>query len=177
MTKQPEAILSPASHTLGHMISKQTVARFAIAIAIGLSLGGCLPIPHRHTTQAGAHFHVIDGAGHPLAGVTVNVYQGSIIGGRLRRLRSDETDSQGDVAFPRRRKWHYLLVLIPDAEAPSVFGWCAESNGFTTVGGQLHDAADQRIAVVMGSGASATDCPPVLDRYRLERSEVVAPSR
>jgi hypothetical protein len=148
--------------------------RIAITRVLSLTLilgaGACLPIPHRHTTEAGAHFQVVDSTGRPLAGVTVNAYEGNVMGRELRRLRSVATDWQGKATFPRRRTWHYFVFLVMDADAPSVFAWCAERDGLDAQVGALEDAADQTIKVPMAASSSPEYCPPVLDVDRVRRA-------
>ena len=145
----------------------------ALPFALMLGAGACLPIPHRHTTETGAHFQVVDSTGRPLAGVTVNAYEGNVMGRELRRLRSVATDWQGKAQFPRRRTWHYFVFLVMDADAPSRFAWCAERDGLGTQVGALEDAADQTIKVPLAASASPEYCPPTLDVDRLRRGRVV----
>jgi hypothetical protein len=139
-----------------------------LLLPVALGAGACLPIPHQHTTEAGARFHVADSTGRALTGVTLNAYAGNVMGRELRRLRSVTTDPQGNAAFPRRRRWEYFIfLLVTDVEAPSVFAWCAEREGLATQVGRLEDAADQPIDVPMAASSSPDHCPPTLDVDRL----------
>ena len=149
----------------------------ALPFALILGASACLPIPHRHTTEAGAHFQIVDSTGRPLTGVTVNAYEGNVMGRELRRLRSVATDWQGKAEFPRRRTWHYFVFLAMDADAPSVFAWCVERDGLGAQFGALEDAANQTIRVPMAASSSPEYCPPTLDADRLRSVRLVPSGR
>jgi hypothetical protein len=131
-------------------------------------LSACLPIPHRHTVQAGGSFHVTDQRNRPLAGAMVYVYEGSIIGGSLGQQAEAKADSVGMATIPRERSWHLLLVFVPDAEAPSVFGWCAEAPGYAPLIGEMEDEAEHTLEVSLEPAVEESHCPPELDGYKLE---------
>jgi hypothetical protein len=37
--------------------------------------------------------------------------------------------ASGEATIARRRTWHFFMIFIPDAEAPSVYGWCVDAPG------------------------------------------------
>ena len=126
------------------------------------ALGACLPFPHRETRQFGAIFHVTDQAHQPIAGASVFVYEGSVISSALYKQARVTTDRGGEATILRRREWRMLIVLIPDAQAPSVYGWCAEASGYAPLSRRVEDAADLTIdAPLLPSGTEA-HCPPML---------------
>lgn len=145
-------------------------------LAAPLALAACFPIPHRHTMRAGARFHVTDQGGHPLSAASVSVYEGSIIGGTLRRVATVRTDTAGFAAIDRARSWHFIVILIPDAEAPSVFAWCVSSPGYAPLGRAMEDEDSQIIESPLLSDAASASCPARLDRYRLEQGQLAAPA-
>lgn len=145
-------------------------------LAGSLTLEACLPIPHRHTQRAGARFHVTDQTGRSVSTAVVNVYEGSIIGGTLKRIATARTDSSGIAIVERDRSWHLVMIFIPDAEAPSVFGWCVESPGFEPLGRPMEDEAHQALEARLQPTTTSTKCPERLERYKLEQGHLVEPA-
>jgi hypothetical protein len=141
-----------------------------------LGVVGCLPIPHLHRAEAAATIIVRDRAGRPRSDATVVVYAGNIVGGGVRRLALFPVDSLGTVRIRGRREWHLMFVLIPDAEAPNVFGWCAEAPGAGAAGGVLTDERRQDVTAVLPGGGSSESCPESLFYRELERRRLVAPA-
>jgi hypothetical protein len=150
---------------------------FSSALAMALvAVSGCLPIPHRHTRQAGARFRVTDQAGRAIAGAFVSTYTGSVIGGELQRQATAQSDAAGEVTISRRRTWHYIVLLIPDAEAGAVYGWCVSAPHHAALGRIVEDEDDQSISAPLMPGGAATGCPERLDRYMLEEGKIQAPA-
>ncbi len=141
------------------------------------ALSACLPIPHRHTQRAGARFHVTDENGTPIPSATVSVYGGNIIGGSIKRIATARTDSSGIATIHRDRSWHLIMILIPDAEAPSAFGWCAEAPGYAALGRVMEDNRRQELNVpLVRSKPDTNQCPERLDRYKLQQGQMVLPA-
>jgi len=147
------------------------------ALLLLLVTSGCLPIPHRHTRQAGARFVVTDSAHRVVRGAVVRAYEGSVIGGSLRQLDSAITDSTGRAELARRRIWHPIVILIPDAEAPSVYGWCVEAAGYAAAGHAMEDESHQTISASLRSSVQPSHCPETVDQDALQHGEVQADSR
>lgn len=143
--------------------------------ALLLAVSGCLPIPHRHVVQAGARYRIVDQSGHPIRDATVYAYEGNIIGSWLHRRDSVRTDAMGEAELRRRRKVHLFAVLIPDGEAPSVFGWCVAAPGFAPFGRPIEDGADERIDVTLLPDDGAPRCPRTIVRRDLEQGRIAEP--
>lgn len=168
-------VIQPHDNRLRESRISSPFARWPIGLVL-IACAGCLPIPHRHTEQPGARFHVTDEAHHGISGATVAVYEGSIIGGQVRRLVALQTDSSGYAALPRRRSWHLLLILIPDAEAPSVYGWCAGAAGHAPIARAMEDEPSQEITAPLPLSSLGGQCPAALDRRGLEHGKLVSPA-
>lgn len=151
--------------------------RAACAIALTLALTACLPIPHSHTTQAGAEIAVVDSAGRPLTGAVIHGYAGLIIGGTVYHVDQVPVDSVGKAILRKRNDFHPFLMLVPDGEAPYVFGWCAEAPGHVARGGVLEDEDRQHVTTSLSSSGSATTCPERLLFHELESGRLVTPRR
>ena len=139
-----------------------------------MAVTACFPLPHRHTKRAGARFTVTDRAGRPIPGAVIHVYAGNIIGGSVDRDTQVVADSAGKAAVRWKRDWHAFLLLIPDAEAPEVFGWCAEAPGRAAQGGALEDEAAQTVSVSLAVADATGQCATALDFYNLKQGQLVA---
>jgi hypothetical protein len=131
-------------------------------------ISACLPIPHRHTRNAGASFTVTNQRGQPIPNARVFTYDGVIINNLLRRRDSATTDAAGLAKFERQREWHMIILLIPDAEAPRVFGWCAEARGHRPLIRSMADENEQDVSAPLVPSGSAAHCPLELEQHKLE---------
>jgi hypothetical protein len=77
-------------------------------------------------------------------------------------------------SLPRRRSWHFLLVLIPDAEAPSLFAWCVDAPGFAPLGRMMEDRSSQVVDAPLIPSSTEATCPATLDSDALEQGTVRA---
>jgi len=155
---------------------KIQLIRALMAVAASLAVSACLPIPHRHTQRAGARFHVTDQSGHAIPAATVNVYQGSIIGGTLERVATVRTDSAGFATIAREQSLHLIMIFVPDAEAPSVFGWCVQSPGYASLGRPMEDERNQTLEAQLLPSTASASCPERLDRDKLEHGRFAKPA-
>lgn len=68
------------------------------------------------------------------------------------------------------------MIFIPDAEAPSVYGWCVDAPGFAPLGREMDDVAEQWIDAALVPASEPVQCPSGLDRDKLEQGKVQAPA-
>lgn len=105
----------------------------------------------------------------PIAGAVVHLYEGSILGGALWQRDSATTSAAGEATIARRRTWHLFVLLVPDAEAPSVFGWCVDAPGFAALGRVMEDLATQSIDAPLPPTSLPARCPARLDLGAIEQ--------
>jgi hypothetical protein len=86
-------------------------------------------------------------------------------------------DSAGKAILRKRRDFHPVLVLVPDGEAPYIFGWCAEAPGHVARGGVLEDEDEQQVTIALQPSGDATTCPERLLHHELESGRLVPPRR
>ena len=137
------------------------VAGWLLAVGSATALTGCLPIPHTHTKLPAASFLLRDARGSAIVGGRVLMYGGVIVGKHVDFTDSVATTERGVATFARRREWHPFYVLVPDGEAPWVWGWCAEAPTMDAVYGLLDQPPRDTIRVTLRAAAarSASHCP------------------
>jgi hypothetical protein len=132
-------------------------------------LAGCVPVPHVHTRTPGADIHITDSDKRPILGAVVHTYTGDVIGSALALTNSKAVDSLAHVTFAYQRQWHPVYGLIPDMEAPSLWGICVDHPDFAPVMRPLPDEKTQAIVIVMTPSVEKTACPPMLEYHRSPR--------
>lgn len=136
------------------------VARGLLAASAAM-LAACVPLPHTHTQEPAAAFSLRDSVGHIAIGGRVHLYAAIVLDQGVRFADSATVDDHGIAAFQRRREWHTFLFLVPDGEAPWVWGWCAEAPGMTAEFGRFDEPPDDTVRVRFRAAAnvSASHCP------------------
>ena len=137
------------------------VARRVLGVGIAAALTACLPIPHTHTKQPAAAFFLRDTVGKPAIGGRVRLYAGIIVGQHVQFADSATTNERGVATFEERSEWHWFVFLLPDGEAPWVWGWCAEVPGMAVEYGRLERPPSDTILVTLRAAHDTSNarCP------------------
>ena len=92
-----------------------------------LSMGGCVPVPHRQLEGPDLEVFLTDESGAPLANVTIGYVADSRSVACSDGLAA-QSDSMGLVRFKAPRRWALHVILVP---AHRIFEWslCAETGG------------------------------------------------
>lgn len=136
----------------------------ALLISIPVSLLACVPIPHHHIERPPLTFRVRDISGAPIPSARVILHTGNMVGEQVHRTEEFQTDATGTATIELQRELHWIFVAFPDAEAPNVWSWCVEAEGFIPQSGFLEsgDATN----VVLTLPPSPADASGVCDRSK-----------
>jgi hypothetical protein len=130
----------------------------ALAVAVALMLGGCLP--KMLVTQPDLTLHVFSQAGEAVAaGVTLHWWE--YPHRRQRGTSIAATDAQGTVVFSETTESEVLMPLVPHGVPAYNWYFCVEAENYRTLIGTVSDVAPGEtieITLTLRSGESLPVC-------------------